>query len=81
MQAAGLDSGLVPGYHQADIISFQPTFSVPDPALDPDPALFFRGFQDVDKNKFFVLLLSVGTFSSVFEDNKLKRSHETVGRN
>ncbi len=52
-----MDSGLVSSYHQADIIPFQPTFSVPDPnldpALDPDSALFFSGFQEVDKNKFF----------------------------
>jgi hypothetical protein len=55
---------------------------VADPDLDPASghALFFSGFQDANKNKFFLLItvLPVGTLASVFKDNKSLRSHKTV---
>jgi hypothetical protein len=43
-----------------------------DPGLDPDPAFFVSGLQDVDKNilfffKVFCLLLFDGTITSVFK--------------
>ncbi len=47
--------------------------------LDMDPALFLSGFQDA--NKFFSLLYSMvgtSTFTSVYKDNKLVKSHKTV---
>jgi hypothetical protein len=49
----------------------------------PDPALFFGGFQNVIKNEgfslnFCLLITYVVTFTSVFKDNKLKRSHKIV---
>jgi hypothetical protein len=38
----------------------------------------FRGFQDANKNKFLAYYLpTVGTFTSVFKDNKSLRSHKT----
>ncbi len=48
---------------------------------DPDPALFFSGFQEPTKTilslSFFAYyLITVGTFTSVFKD-KLSRSHKT----
>jgi hypothetical protein len=56
-----------------------------DPDLDPnpDPALFVSGFQDTNKKKFsflsFCFLLTgtvaIGTFTSVFKDKKLLKSH------
>jgi hypothetical protein len=45
---------------------------------DPDPyifPLFFSGFQEAWKPIFF--LLTKGTFSSLFKDNKLSRSYGT----
>ncbi len=49
---------------------------------------FFIGFQDANKEfvslpdfidfDFFCLFLTIGTFSSVFNDDKLLRSHKTV---
>jgi hypothetical protein len=45
---------------------------------DPDPALFFIGFQDANKNIIlFCFLLTVGTFTSVLTGNKLLVSHKT----
>jgi hypothetical protein len=43
---------------------------------DPDPALYFSGFQDANKNNF-CLLLTVG-FTLVFKDNKFLRSNKTI---
>jgi hypothetical protein len=60
---------------------------IPDPyhwITDPDSALFFSRFQDANKkNKFFIgfllyYLLTEGTFTSVFTDNKQIRSHKIV---
>ncbi len=45
---------------------------------DPYPALFVRGFQDVNKNKFFSLLLTIGIFKSDFKEKKSLRSHKTI---
>ncbi len=47
--------------------------------LDPDPALHVTVFQETDKKyrKCFCLF-TVGTFTSVFKDSKLLRSHKTV---
>jgi hypothetical protein len=48
----------------------------PDVDLGPDPIPFLSGFQDANKKylnfcfSVFCLLLSVGTFPSVFKDNK-----------
>jgi hypothetical protein len=45
--------------------------------MDPDPAIFFIGFQDANKKpikKSFCLLLFEGTFTSLFKDKKSKRS-------
>ncbi len=45
------------------------------------PALFVSDFQDVNKKSFFefvlliTLILSIGTFTSVFKDKKSLRSH------
>jgi hypothetical protein len=47
----------------------------PDPWITiPDPALFNSGFQDA----IFLLIISVGTFTSIFKDNKSLRSHKPV---
>ncbi len=44
-----------------------------------DPALFVGGFQDANKKYvYFCLLLTAGTFTSVFTEKKLLRSHKTV---
>ncbi len=55
----------------------------PDPASDPDPALFVSGFQETNKKKNFVfcsgLLLTevtVSKFTSIFKDSKSVRSHK-----
>ncbi len=47
--------------------------------LDPDPALLVStvAFKVITKNNFFCLLLIIGTFTSVFKDNKSIRSHKT----
>ncbi len=49
---------------------------------DPDPALFFSGFQDANSFfslRFFVYILrTVGTFTLVFKNNKSLRRHKTV---
>jgi hypothetical protein len=49
---------------------------------DPDLALFVHSFQDPIKMLvfyvFFCFLLSAGTFTSVFKDNTLLRSHKTL---
>jgi hypothetical protein len=56
-----------------------------DSDLDPDPAIFVINLQDANKTlikkKVFLLstVLFEGTFTSVFKDNKSKRSHKTVG--
>jgi hypothetical protein len=50
-----------------------------DPA--PDPALFVSGFKMQQKIRFvpsICLLLTVGTFTSVFKDNNSLRSQITV---
>jgi hypothetical protein len=57
-------------------------FSVPDPCpchfkTDLDPALIVSVFQDANKI-FFLLLITLGTFKSVFNDNKSLRSRKTV---
>jgi hypothetical protein len=43
---------------------------------DPDPALFSSCFQM--PTKFVCSFITVGTFTSVFKDNKLLRRHKTV---
>ncbi len=55
--------------------------------MDPDPAIFVIGLQDVNKKlicfkKFIYLVLFEGTFTftfTFFKDKKSKRSHKTVG--
>jgi hypothetical protein len=48
----------------------------------PERAFFIRGFQDTTKIllsfKVFYLILTVGTFTSVYKDNRLSRSHKTA---
>jgi hypothetical protein len=45
-----------------------------DPDADPDPTIFVRDLQDVDKKLFFLqvflLILFEGTFTSFFKDKK-----------
>jgi hypothetical protein len=48
----------------------------PGPALDPDPANFFRGFQDANKNKFFSYCRQI--FISLQREHVVLRSHKTV---
>ena len=50
-----------------------------DPNLYPDPALHVTVFQETNKKyrKCFCLLLTVGTFTSVFKDSKSLRCHKT----
>jgi hypothetical protein len=49
----------------------------------PDPALFFSGFQNADKNKFFFINFLLATYcrysisKSVFKDNKILGSHKS----
>jgi hypothetical protein len=56
-----------------------------DPAPEKNPALFVSGFMPIKNNNFFspslstYYLISLGTFTSVFEYNKALRSHKTVG--
>ncbi len=53
----------------------------PDPyhgLIDPNPAFFVSGGQDVNKKRFFCLLLIEGTFLSVSIDKKSKRRHKLV---
>ena len=49
---------------------------------DPDPSIFIIDLQDANKKqilkKSFCILLFEGTFTSIFEDKKSKRSHKTV---
>jgi hypothetical protein len=45
---------------------------------DPDPLLSFSGLQDEKKSFLAYYLGTVGTFTSVFKDNMLLRSHKTV---
>ncbi len=52
--------------------------------LDPNPAIFVIDLEEANKKliknkKFFCLLLFEGTFTTLFKDKKLKRSHKTVG--
>jgi hypothetical protein len=56
---------------------------VPNPrtcTLDPDPDLFFDGFQDANKKYFlfFFCFLLLGTLTSVSKDNQSLKSHKTV---
>jgi hypothetical protein len=45
---------------------------------DPNPALFaLGGFKDANK-KYVFLPITVGTFTSVFKDNKSLRSYKVV---
>jgi hypothetical protein len=58
--------------------------------MDPDPRILITGLririllffpvapEMLTKNDFFGLLLTGGTFTSVFKDAKLLRSHKTV---
>jgi hypothetical protein len=47
---------------------------MPNIVPDPGPAHSVGGFRDA--NQFFCLLLTVGTFKTVFKDNKSLRSHK-----
>jgi hypothetical protein len=54
-----------------------------DSDADPDPAIFVIDLQEANKKlnfviTFFCLLLFKDTFTSIFKDNKSKRSHKTV---
>ncbi len=56
-----------------------PVHWITDSDLDPDPALFLRCFQETNKKKFFFcLLLTGGTFPSVFKDSKTLKSHKQL---
>jgi hypothetical protein len=51
--------------------------------MDPDLAIFVIDLQDAEKKtnlkqKFFCLLLFVGTFTSFFKEKKSTRSHKAV---
>ncbi len=47
--------------------------------MDPEPALLSR-YNQINKffSVFFCFLLTVGTVTSVFKDNKLLKSHKTA---
>ncbi len=51
-----------------------------DPAPEKNPALFVSGFMPnfLSLSLRAYYLLSLGTFTSVFKDNKSLRSHKTV---
>jgi hypothetical protein len=50
--------------------------------MDPDPAHFGSGFQDVNKklvcSKFFCLFLNLGTLTWAFKDSMSLRGHKTL---
>ncbi len=54
-----------------------------DVDLDQDPAIFVLDLQDSQRKTIlkscFCLLLYEGTFTSLFNDKKSKRSHKIVG--
>ncbi len=67
-----------PGYCCTDPVPWR-FYIDPDPyhwiTTDPDPLFSSEAFKMATKISF--LLITVGTFTSVFKDNKLLRSHKT----
>jgi hypothetical protein len=46
---------------------------------DPDPALFFSGFYGANKKINFFCKIFCSFLTLVFKDNKIFKSHKTVG--